>query len=58
MPTAARRVHDQLGLAYDYAADGSGGPAFPASVGWGAAWQAGRIGATEILFPRVEIAES
>ena len=58
IPSAARRVHEQLGLEFGYAADGSGGPPLAASASWGAAWQAGSIGTPEILFPRVEITES
>ena len=58
MPGAARRVHEQLGLAYDYADDSSGGPRLDEHAAWGAGASGGKIGAAEILFPRVEIEES
>ena len=55
MPDAARRVHEQLGLEFPYAPDGSGGPAVDELAAWGAGPQGGKIGTAEILFPRVEI---
>ncbi len=58
MPRAAQRVYDQLGLDYAYGSEGSGGPPLAIAAGWGASWQAGTIGTSEILFPRVEIAKS
>jgi methionyl-tRNA synthetase len=58
MPTVARRVHEQLGLAYPYAAKGGDGPALAEHAGWGAVTAPGKTGAAKILFPRVEIAEA
>jgi methionyl-tRNA synthetase len=55
IPEAARRVHEQLGLPFDYAANGSGGRPLAEAAGWGTGWQSGNIGKPEILFPRVEI---
>jgi methionyl-tRNA synthetase len=55
MPGVASRVHEQLGVGFDYREDGSGGRPLAEAASWGAAWQAGRIGTPEILFPRVEI---
>jgi len=53
-PDAARRVQEQLGLAYAYAQDGSGGPPLDAAVEWGTASAGTKVGKAEILFPRVE----
>jgi methionyl-tRNA synthetase len=58
MPGAAARVHAQLGLDYEYGADGDGGPRLADRATWGAGWSDGKIGNAEILFPRVEIGES
>lgn len=55
MPTVARRVHAQLGLEFPFAADGSGGPPISELASWGGSAVGGRIGTSEILFPRVEI---
>ncbi len=59
MPGAAQRVFDQLGLDYPYAADGNGGPVLADQARWGGDPAGGssgaRIGAAQILFPRVEI---
>jgi methionyl-tRNA synthetase len=54
MPDAARRVSEQLGLPFEYAANGSGGQTLDKSVAWGSAPDGGKIGTPEILFPRVE----
>jgi methionyl-tRNA synthetase len=54
MPDAARRVHEQLGLEFAYAADGSGGRDLGSAATWGSAPVGGKIGTPEILFPRVE----
>ncbi|MGD0862729.1 MAG: methionine--tRNA ligase [Candidatus Limnocylindrales bacterium] len=55
MPQAAPRALAQLGYAYGYGADGNGGPALLDELRWGArAGQAGRLGAAEPLFPRLE----
>ncbi|MEX2546700.1 MAG: methionine--tRNA ligase [Chloroflexota bacterium] len=58
MPGAAQRVHEQLGLDFPYGDDGTGGPPIGELAAWGGAWARGSIGTSEILFPRVEIAES
>jgi methionyl-tRNA synthetase len=55
LPQAAARASAQLGVAYPYAADGNGGPPLAELASWGAERSAGRVGAQEILFPRVEI---
>jgi methionyl-tRNA synthetase len=57
MPETADRVYRQLGLDWRYGADGNGGPALAEEAAWGAV-EGGPIGASEILFPRVEIEES
>ena len=53
MPEAARRVHEQLGIDWPYGPDGNGGPPLAELASWGAV-PGGKIGAPEILFPRVE----
>jgi methionyl-tRNA synthetase len=58
MPSVAERVHAQLGLAFSYGADGSGGPALAHEASWGARNQDGHMGTPAILFPRVEIEDS
>jgi len=55
MPGAAERAHRQLGLGFDYAASGSGGPPLAQQAAWGTLGGGGKVGAQEILFPRVEI---
>jgi methionyl-tRNA synthetase len=55
MPDAAARAAAQLGVAYDYAADGNGGPPLDEVVAWGALGPGGNIGVTEPLFPRLEV---
>jgi methionyl-tRNA synthetase len=55
MPSIAPKVLDQLGYAYDYGADGNGGPPILDQLQWGArAGESGRVGAPEPLFPRLE----
>ncbi len=61
MPQAAPRALAQLGYEYTYAADGvpaalaQGGPTILEDLRWGArAGEAGRLGAAEPLFPRLE----
>jgi methionyl-tRNA synthetase len=55
IPQAAPRALAQLGYEYAYAADGNGGPALLDELRWGArAGEAGRLGAAEPLFPRLE----
>jgi methionyl-tRNA synthetase len=58
MPAAAARVHAQLGLQFRYEANGAGGPPIADLVAWGGESSRGKIGTSEILFPRVEIEES
>ena len=55
MPAAAARVFGQLGLQWPFGADGAGGPRLTDLAAWGGSGGGGRIGAQEILFPRVEI---
>jgi methionyl-tRNA synthetase len=56
MPTIAPRVLAQLGYAFDYAADGNGGPPILDELAWGArAGESGRVSAPEPLFPRLEV---
>jgi methionyl-tRNA synthetase len=55
IPQASPRALAQLGYGYGYAADGNGGPAILDELAWGAkAAEAGRLGAAEPLFPRIE----
>jgi methionyl-tRNA synthetase len=55
MPDAAPRVLGQLGFDYPYGEDGNGGPPILDQLRWGArAGEAGRVGAAEPLFPRLE----
>jgi len=55
MPGMAPRVLEQLGYAYEYAADGNGGPALLDRLAWGAQAGPGRVTATPTpLFPRAE----
>ena len=58
LPTVGQRVFTQLGLEYPYQSDGSGGPPLAELLSWGGGVAGGSIGAPEILFPRVEIAEA
>ena len=59
MPTIAPRVLAQLGYAFDYAADGNGGPPILDELTWGArAGESGRVSAPEPLFPRLEVEAS
>jgi methionyl-tRNA synthetase len=56
MPNTAPRVLGQLGYDYRYAADGNGGPPILEALAWGArAGEAGRLGAPEPLFPRLDV---
>jgi methionyl-tRNA synthetase len=56
MPSAAARVSVQLGLDHGYDERGAGGPPLSQVVAWGSA-PGGKIGAAEILFPRVDSGE-
>ena len=58
MPDAARRVHEQLGIEFEYGPDGGGGPPLESLAVWGAVAPGGKVGTSEILFPRVEIEQS
>ncbi len=56
IPQATPKALAQLGYGYEYGADGNGGPAILDELSWGAkAGEAGRLGAAEPLFPRIEI---
>ena len=56
MPALAPRVLAQLGFAFDYAADGNGGPPILDDLEWGArAGESGRVTAPEPLFPRLDV---
>jgi methionyl-tRNA synthetase len=57
MPEAAARAAAQLGVDYDYAADGNDGPPLMDLLAWGALPAGGSIGQAEPLFPRLEIDE-
>jgi len=55
MPDAAPRILGQVGFDYPYGEDGNGGPPILDQLRWGArAGEAGRVGAAEPLFPRLE----
>jgi methionyl-tRNA synthetase len=58
MPGSAARAAAQLGVAYDYADDGNGGPPLLELAAWGALGTGGSIGAAEPLFPRLETDEA
>jgi methionyl-tRNA synthetase len=56
MPSTAPKVLGQLGFAFDYGADGNGGPPILDDLEWGArAGEAGRVSAPEPLFPRLDV---
>jgi methionyl-tRNA synthetase len=56
MPTMAPRVLAQLGYAFDYAADGNGGPPILDELAWSArVGESGRVTAPEPLFPRLDV---
>jgi methionyl-tRNA synthetase len=56
LPATAPRVLGQLGHAYPYGRDGNGGPPVLDELAWGAhADEAGRMGAAEPLFPRLDV---
>jgi methionyl-tRNA synthetase len=56
MPGAASRILGQLGYAFDYGEDGTGGPPILDELVWGAkAGESGRVTAPEPLFPRLDI---
>ena len=55
MPGVAPRVLGQLGYAYEYGADGTGGPPIVDQLAWGArAGESGHVTAPEPLFPRLD----
>ncbi|MEA2613348.1 MAG: methionyl-tRNA synthetase [Chloroflexota bacterium] len=56
MPGAASRILGQLGYAFEYGADGTGGPPILEALVWGAkAGESGRVTAPEPLFPRLDV---
>ena len=56
MPGAASRILGQLGYAYAYGEDGTGGPPILEDLVWGAkAGEIGRVTAPEPLFPRLDV---
>jgi methionyl-tRNA synthetase len=56
MPGAALRILGQLGYAFEYGADGTGGPPILEELAWGAkAGESGRVTAPEPLFPRLDV---
>jgi methionyl-tRNA synthetase len=56
LPATAPRLLAQLGHAYEYGADGNGGPPILDQLAWGAfAGSAGSLGAAEPLFPRLDV---
>jgi methionyl-tRNA synthetase len=56
MPGVAPRVLAQLGYAFDYGADGNGGPPILEELRWGAhGGEPGRVSAPEPLFPRLDL---
>ena len=56
MPTIAPRVLEQLGYAFDYAADGNGGLPIVDQLAWAArAGEPGRVSSPEPLFPRLDV---
>jgi methionyl-tRNA synthetase len=55
MPTAAARVSAQLGLEFGFDQRGVGSSPLGDAVAWGSV-PGGKVGAAEILFPRVELA--
>ena len=55
LPATAPRLLAQLGHDYPYAADGNGGPPIRDLLAWDSgSGTAGRVGAPEPLFPRLE----
>jgi methionyl-tRNA synthetase len=55
LPATAPRLLGQLGYAYDYEADGNGGPSLHDELEWAAhAAEPGRLTAPEPLFPRLD----
>jgi methionyl-tRNA synthetase len=56
MPGAASRILGQLGYAFEYGEDGTGGPPILDELVWGAkAGESGRVTAPEPLFPRLDV---
>ncbi|MEO8246883.1 MAG: methionine--tRNA ligase [Chloroflexota bacterium] len=55
-PSAARQIHEQLGVAVSYDERGAGGPGLAAQLAWGGA-ESGprRTGTATPVFPRVEL---
>ena len=56
MPRAAARILAQLGYAFEYGEDGTGGPPIFDELVWGAReGESGRVTAPEPLFPRLDL---
>jgi methionyl-tRNA synthetase len=56
MPGMAPKILEQLGYAYEYGADGNGGPAVLERLAWGGQIEPGRVTPTPSpLFPRAEV---
>jgi len=54
-PTAARAMHDQLGIPAPYDERGAGGPGLAALLRWGAGADGRSTGSARPLFPRVDL---
>lgn len=55
IPASAPRAAEQLGVRYDYGADGNGGSGLDALLHWGAGPSGGTLGALAPLFPRLDL---
>jgi len=54
-PTAARRIHEQLGIPPPYDARGAGGPGLGELATWGAGSEGWTTTAASPIFPRIEL---
>jgi methionyl-tRNA synthetase len=54
-PSAARTLHEQLGVPAPYDERGSGGPGLAILAAWGAVAGGWHVGAAVPLFPRTEL---
>jgi methionyl-tRNA synthetase len=54
-PSAARTLHEQLGVPAPYDGRGAGGPGLRALAAWGAVAKGWRVGTAVPLFPRTEL---
>jgi methionyl-tRNA synthetase len=57
-PTAARRIHDQLGTPVPYDERGAGGPGLEVLLAWGGGPSDWRAGEAAPIFPRLEVVEA